>query len=69
MTINIEQANALEAWFALRNDPAFISTTPEKRYETRLALADDLKVRALIDEGEWRELVEEAEAAYADELY
>lgn len=69
MTINIEQVNALEAWFALRNDPAFISTTPEERYETRLALADDLKVRALIDEGEWRELVEEAGAAYADELY
>lgn len=68
MTINIEQVNALEAWFALRNDPAFISATPEARYETRLALADDLQVRAVIDSGEWRELVEEAGAAYADEL-
>ena len=68
MAINIEQVNALEAWFALRNDPAFISATPEERYETRLALADDLKHQGLINEGEWRELTEEAVAAYADEL-
>ncbi|TFW42164.1 hypothetical protein [Pseudomonas fluorescens] len=68
MTTNIEQANAIEAWFALRNDPAFISATPEERYETRLSLADDLKEQGLINEGEWRELGEEAVAAYADEL-
>ncbi|MDQ0654371.1 hypothetical protein SAMN04490182_2102 [Pseudomonas cedrina] len=68
MTTNIEQVNALEAWFALRNDPAFISATPEDRYETRLALADDFKERGLIDSGDWRELVEEAGAAYAEEL-
>ncbi|MDY4299405.1 hypothetical protein SO486_05265 [Pseudomonas salmasensis] len=68
MAINIQQVNALEAWFALRNDPAFISATREERYETRLALADDLKEQGLIDEGEWRELGEEAVAAYGDEL-
>lgn len=68
MTINIDQVNAMEAWFALRNDPTFISVTPEERYETRLALADDLNQQGLINEVEWRELTEEAVAAYADEL-
>ena len=68
MATNIEQVKAMEAWFALRNDPTFISTTPEELYETRLALADDLKQQGLINEGEWRELTEEAVAAYADEL-
>ncbi|MCK3839968.1 MULTISPECIES: hypothetical protein [Pseudomonas] len=68
MATNIEQVNAMEAWFALRNDPSFISATPEERYESRLALADDLKQQGLIDESEWRELTEEAVAAYADEL-
>lgn len=68
MAINIEQVTAMEAWFALRNDPAFISVTPEERYETRLALADDLKQQGLIDDNEWRELTEEAVTAYADEL-
>ncbi|CRM18526.1 hypothetical protein [Pseudomonas sp. 24 R 17] len=68
MTINIDQISAMEAWFALRSDPSFISATPEERYETRLALADDLNERSVIDSGEWRELVEEAGAAYADEL-
>jgi len=68
MAINVDQVNAMEAWFVLRNDPAFISATPEERYETRLALADDLKQQGLINEGEWRELNEEAVAAYADEL-
>ncbi|MGN8104610.1 hypothetical protein [Pseudomonas sp. 22072] len=68
MAINIDQVSAMEAWFALRNDPTFISATPEERYETRLALADDLKQQGLINEGEWRELTEEAVAAYADEL-
>lgn len=56
MAINIEQVNAMEAWFALRSDPSFISAAPEERYETRLALADDLKQQALINEGEWRGL-------------
>ena len=68
MAINIDQVNATEAWFALRNDPTFISATPEERYETRQALADDLKQQELINEGDWRELTEEAVAAYADEL-
>lgn len=68
MTINIRQVNAMEAWFALRTDPKFISATPEERYETRLSLADDLKQEGLIDDGEWRELTEEAVSAYADEL-
>lgn len=35
---------------------------------SRLALADDFKQQGLINEGEWRELTEEAVAAYADEL-
>lgn len=68
MTIDIEQINAMEAWFALRNDATFLSATPEERYETRLKLADDLLERKLVDSGEWRELVEEATAAYAEEL-
>ena len=49
MAINVDQVNAMEAWFALRNDPTFISATPEERYETRLALADDLKQQGLIN--------------------
>ncbi|WP_242200947.1 MULTISPECIES: hypothetical protein [unclassified Pseudomonas] len=68
MTVNIEQVNAIKAWFALRTDSEFISATPEDRYEARLSLADDLQQKGLIDSGEWRELVEEAQAAYADEL-
>ena len=68
MTINIEQVNAMEAWFALRNEPEFIAATPEERYKRRLALAEDMKERGVIDSGEWRELTEEAVAAYADEL-
>ncbi|WP_262020002.1 hypothetical protein [Pseudomonas sp. Pse35] len=52
MATNIDQVNAMEAWFALRNDPAFILATPEERYETRLALANDLKQEGLIDDGE-----------------
>ena len=68
MTINIDQINAMEAWFSLRNDPDFISATPEERYERRLVLADAMKERGVIDSGEWRELTEEAVAAYADEV-
>lgn len=68
MAINIEQINAMEAWFALRNDPDFIAAAPEERYESRLALADDMKERGAIDSREWRDLVEEAVAAYGDEL-
>ncbi len=68
MAIKIEQVNAVEAWFALRGDAAFISTSPEDRYETRLALADDLRACSAIDSGEWKELVEEAAAGYADEM-
>ncbi|AUO23264.1 hypothetical protein HX779_08830 [Pseudomonas sp. A4002] len=68
MAINIDQINAMEAWFSLRNDPDFNSATPEERYERRLALADDMKERGAIDSGEWRELTEAAVVAYADEL-
>lgn len=68
MTINIEQLNARDAWFALRNDPDFISATQEERYERRLSLADDMKERGVIESNEWRELTEEAVAVYADEL-
>lgn len=68
MPRNIEQLSAMEAWLTLRNDPAFITAKPEERYEARLALADDLSEQGLIDEGEWRELTDEAVAAYAYEL-
>ncbi|MDY7532443.1 hypothetical protein RGV33_12270 [Pseudomonas sp. Bout1] len=68
MAINIEQISAMEAWFALRNDPDFIAAAPEDRYESRLVLADDMKERGVIDSGEWCELVEEAVAAYGEEL-
>lgn len=68
MTINVQKVTVMDAWNALLDDPAFVSATPEERYETRLSLADDLKQQSLIDEGDWRELNEEAVAAYADEL-
>ncbi|MGU9815246.1 hypothetical protein ACU684_07625 [Pseudomonas sp. LF135] len=68
MTIHSEQINAMQAWFALRNEPDFISATAEDRYERRLALADDMKEADVIDGGDWRELTEEALLAYADEL-
>ncbi|NWB67997.1 hypothetical protein [Pseudomonas sp. I8001] len=68
MAINIDQINAMEAWFSLRNDPDFNSATPEERYERCLALVDDMKERGAIDSGEWRELTEAAVVAYADEL-
>lgn len=68
MTIHSEQIKAMQAWFALRNEPDFISATAEDRYERRLSLADDMKERGVIDSGEWRELTEEAVAAYADEF-
>lgn len=50
------------------DDPAFVSGTPEHRYETRLAMADDLKSRGIIDTGEWLMLVEEASTAYTEEV-
>lgn len=68
MPRNTEQLSAMEAWLTLRNDPAFISAKPEERYETRLALADDLRLQGLIDEIEWLELTDEAVATYAYEL-
>ncbi|MGU9813176.1 hypothetical protein [Pseudomonas sp. LF052] len=68
MTIHSEQINAMQAWFALRNEPDFISATAEDRYERRLALSDDMKEADVIDGGDWRELTEEALLAYADEL-
>ena len=40
----------------------------EYRYETRLALADSMLERKVIDCGEWRELVDEAVSAYADDV-
>ncbi|WP_338806909.1 hypothetical protein V8U11_06825 [Pseudomonas chlororaphis] len=68
MALDIKQIDALEAWYALFNDPAFAAASPEDRYDARLALADDMLARGVIDEGEWRELIEEAGAAFADEL-
>ena len=68
MAINIEQVNAMEAWFALRNDAAFLSGSPEDRHKARRALADGMRDKLVIDAGELRELVEEADAAYADEM-
>ncbi|AZF22146.1 hypothetical protein [Pseudomonas sp. R3-52-08] len=53
MSIKLQHINALEVWLALRNDPKFLLATPEERYETRLALADDLKQQRLINESEW----------------
>lgn len=68
MTFDIRKIDEMENWLALDKDPAFIAGTPEYRYETRLAMADDLKARSVINAGEWRELLEEADAAYSDEL-
>ena len=68
MTTDIQQVNEMEAWHALLSDSEFTAGTPEYRYETRLALADNILERRVIHLGEWRELVEEAVAAYSDEL-
>jgi hypothetical protein len=68
MTTDIQQVNQMEAWHALLNDAEFTAGGPEYRYETRLALADNMLERGVIDSGEWRELVEEAVAGYADEV-
>ncbi len=68
MTFNVYQIDELEAWLALDNDAAFTAGTPEYRYETRLAMVDDLKCRNVVDDLEWGKLVEEAVRAYADEL-
>ncbi|MDQ0739269.1 hypothetical protein [Pseudomonas sp. W4I3] len=67
MTTDIRQVNEMEAWHALLNDAEFEARSPEYRYETRLALADSMLERKVIDCGEWRELVEEAVAAYASD--
>lgn len=48
--------------------PSFASATPEERYEFRVLAANYLAQRGVISVGEWRELSEEAHAAYADEL-
>lgn len=68
MTTDIQQVNEMEAWYALLSDAEFEAGSPEYRYETRLALADIMLERKVIDCGEWRELVEEAVAAYADDV-
>ena len=47
---------------------SFFLAAPEERLEFRILVADYLKRRRLISGGEWRELTEEAVAAYADEL-
>lgn len=67
MATDIQKINEMEAWHALLNDAEFEAGSPEYRYETRLALADNLLERKVIDCGEWRELVEEALAGYADD--
>lgn len=68
MTTDIQQVNEMEAWHALLNDSEFKIGSPEYRYETRLALADNMLERKVIDCGEWRELVEEAVAGYAGDV-
>ncbi|MCF5026903.1 hypothetical protein GIW15_25335 [Pseudomonas lurida] len=68
MTFDIRHISELRAWLALDDDPAFVSGTPEYRYETRLAMTDDLKSRGIIDTAEWRELVAEASTAYTEEV-
>jgi len=68
MTTDIQQVNEMEAWHELLNDSEFEAGSPEYRYETRLALADNMLERKVIDCGEWRELVEEAVAGYADDV-
>ncbi|QVN04621.1 hypothetical protein JYG35_13115 [Pseudomonas rhodesiae] len=68
MTTDIQQVNEMEAWHALLNDSEFEAGSPEYRYETRLALADNMLERRVIDCAEWRELVEEAVAGYADDV-
>lgn len=68
MTTDIQKVNEMEAWFTLLNDAEFVAGSPEYRYETRLALADSMLEREVIDSGEWRELIEEADAAYADDV-
>ncbi|AZD07587.1 hypothetical protein C4K26_2184 [Pseudomonas chlororaphis] len=68
MALDIKQIEELEKWYALFNDPEFAKASPEDRYDARLELADDMLERGVIDEGEWRELIEEAAAIFADEL-
>nr|WP_218580402.1 hypothetical protein [Pseudomonas sp. Q1] len=58
----------MEAWYALLSDAEFEAGPPEYRYETRLALADNMLERRVIDCSEWQDLVEEAGAAYADDV-
>ncbi|MBK3476692.1 hypothetical protein JJD66_11395 [Pseudomonas sp. MF6751] len=67
MTTDIQQVNEMEAWFALLTGAEFEAGSPEYRYETRLALADSMLERKVIDCGEW-ELVDEAVSAYADDV-
>lgn len=68
MKIDIQKINELEAWYALFNDPEFLAGTPEDYYDARLALADDLVARGVIDKWEWKELMEAADAGYSEEL-
>lgn len=51
-----------------RKASSFFSATPEEKYEFRVLVADYLMQRGLISKAGWRELSEEAAAAYADEL-
>ena len=67
MTFSVYQIDELEAWLALDDDAAFTAGTPEYRYETRLAMVDDLKCRNVVEDLEWGKLVEEAVGAYANE--
>ncbi|WP_300631619.1 hypothetical protein [Pseudomonas sp.] len=66
--MTIQKARDVDAGAGLRKSTSFFSATPEERYEFRILIAEYLTQRRLINEGERRELVEEAAAAYADEL-
>lgn len=51
MTTDIRRVNEMEAWSALLSDAEFEAGSPEYRYETRLALADSMLERKVIDCG------------------
>lgn len=68
VTIITERIKNQEAGYTPAQSFSFLSATPEERYELRLLVADYFIQRGRISRGEWRELVEEAAAAYADDL-
>ncbi|AZF05594.1 hypothetical protein C4J94_2827 [Pseudomonas sp. R5-89-07] len=68
MRADVQYSKAREARGGESHRPSFFSATPRDRYEFRLLVADYLKLRGLIKYREWCRRVNEAVAAYADEL-